>query len=382
MKIRTSASLTLSALLGLFGLAPFDMALSQSATNTNPAPRTQNPLWQLRGPLLPGAHITNSAMLEIVRAGKAPRTPPARTLVETGPHSRTWSIAEGTQASSSYQKTRTAASGGAPTAASQGAQGSHRIVEIASGMHYWDGTNWARSEPSFAISQAGDAYVADKVHLGVRLNGELNVAGAVTIQTSDGGSPVHATPVGIGLTDRSSGRFQLIAVVTNSEAQLVGTNADTVLYRDAFAGAGVCANLVCKITRGSYEQDVVITGRLDPSWWGFPTNDLTLIQVITEIYNPPDFERVRRPVYIEQNPTLRAKLAIPDLMDDQLNLEGMGFVGGRAFSGGASEDGKTVVVCKELKTVDTRTFLVESVNYAAACQHLNSLPDCREGVKP
>src|SRR5262249_30901321 len=96
--------------------------------------------------------------------------------VAMGPHSRTYHL------------------GGAPT------------VELTTGMNYWDGKNWSRSDPTFTETQ--NAFVAARVQHKIRLNADLNAAGAVGITTPDGLS-LSSTPVAIGFYDPVTGEFAL-----------------------------------------------------------------------------------------------------------------------------------------------------------------------------
>src|SRR5439155_26531155 len=57
-----------------------------------------------------------------------------------------------------------------------------RIVEIGSGMNYWDGEKWTPSDPSFEVT--ADAFVADRMQYKVRLDANLNQIGAVTDRKS------------------------------------------------------------------------------------------------------------------------------------------------------------------------------------------------------
>ena len=205
------------------GVGPWTCEMAQaqfrpSAPPSGPlgwSPRPQN------GFPRPPINRTNTALASAPQSNPAGPARTTRVLDEVGAHFRSWKIVPDT----------------APPRAQAGARTAnpalHRLVEMASGMHYWTGTNWAPSEASFDVSQEGDAYIAAKVHGKVRLNSEINIAGAVTIVTSDNKPPIHETPVGIGLFDRVTGRFQLIGVVTNTAPELVQNNV--AIYKDAFA---------------------------------------------------------------------------------------------------------------------------------------------------
>lgn len=170
---------------------------------------------------------------------------------------------------------------GAPTNQFARARGNTKpsVVEIASGMNYWDGEKYSPSVASFDLTV--DAFVANQVQHRKRLNADLNIVGAVTTTLRDG-TTLRSTPVAIALYDPNDGRFAVVSTITNSVGVLVAANQ--VVYADAFSG-GVCADVVYTLQQGSFEQDVIITGRLNPLDYGFPTN--AQIQIVTEFYDPP-----------------------------------------------------------------------------------------------
>ncbi|HWQ90142.1 MAG TPA: hypothetical protein VN673_00610, partial [Clostridia bacterium] len=237
-------------------------------------------------------------------------------------------------------------------------------------MNFWDGQQWVPSHPSFSFT--GDAFEATEVQHPVRLSSDICQQGAVLLRTPDG-KLLYSTPVGIGLYDPEDGRFALIGTITNCQGSLISTNQ--VLYDRAFSG--VCASVVYDLQRGSFAQDIVFTGKLDPADWGFSTN--SRIQIITEFYQAPAPERLRRALYIERDPAVRARRVSPDLMDEVLGFGEFVLGTGRAFTTSSSErpEGAAAVVTKEFRTVEDRTFLVESVEYSAIRAGLESLPPCQ-----
>jgi RHS repeat-associated protein len=247
------------------------------------------------------------------------------------------------------------------------------IVEIATGLNYWNGQEWLPSSAQFELTP--DAFVANRMQHMVSLNDNLNRVGAVTIVTHDS-QVLHSTPVAIGLYDAASGRSTIIAAITNSLGVLVGENK--VIFENAFAGLdgeGICADVIYTVDRASFEQDVVITGRLDPEEYGFP-RETTRIQIYTEFYETPNPQRVRRAIRMEQKEDVRKRMESPDLVDEVLGFGEFVMATGSAFQ---AERGRNsaVPVAKEFLTRSGRTFLIESVEYPAIRQHLESLPPCR-----
>jgi hypothetical protein len=303
--------------------------------------------WQLR------AQTTQSSTSSPVDALTAVVDPPAQTsrttqlaVVAAGPHERIWSTGD-------------AASG-------------RRVVELATGMNFWHGQSWTLSDPSFAVTAKG--FAAERLQHKVRLSADLYTIGAVTVVTPDG-ITLSSTPLGIGLYDAASGRSALIALTTNCLGVLI--NDRQVAYQDAFAG--ICADVVYTIDAGSFRQDVVITGRLDPADYGFPTNT-TRLQIFTEFYNAPEPDRLRRPLRVEKDDAVRRQMASPDLVDEVLGFGEFVIGTGKAFTAPSASqtNGVEGVVAKEFKTTGGRTFLTESVEFQALNSGLETLPVCVE----
>jgi len=249
-------------------------------------------------------------------------------------------------------------------------QSARRIVEIGTGLNYWDGQNWVPSEPIFEATPNG--FVADRIQHKVRILDNLNQPEAVTVITPDG-ITLHSTPVAIGLYSPESGQSVIIASIKDSTGVLVDDRR--VVYEDAFSGA-VCADVVYTIDRDSFSQDVVITGRLDPADWGFSAN--SLLQIFTEFYEPPEPESVRRPIRIEQNQAVRHRMVSPDLIDEALGFGELVLATGRAatLANISNFAAPAAPVAKQFTSVAGRTFLIESVDYGLVQGDLKSLPEC------
>src|SRR6266516_5870020 len=78
-------------------------------------------------------------------------------------------------------------------------QSNRRIVELATGMNYWDGQNWVLSEHAFQATD--DGFVADRIQHKLQVPNNLNQVKAVTVVTPDG-ITLHSTPVGRDYGDR------------------------------------------------------------------------------------------------------------------------------------------------------------------------------------
>jgi hypothetical protein len=176
--------------------------------------------------------------------------------------------------------------------ADDGTPQSKPIVTLSTGMNYWTGTQYSPSDPTFEAVR--DGFLAGKVQSRIHLGGNINMQGAVRVTTRDG-YKLSSTPAAIALYNKVSGDSLIIGTITNSIGVLVGTNC--VIYPEAFTG--VCADVIYSLERQSFCQDVVITGRFDPSDWGFPAES-TQIQIISRILRMPG------PGYGEQSNLCRA----------------------------------------------------------------------------
>jgi hypothetical protein len=300
---------------------------------------------------------------------------PARIVSEVGPNHRVWKSPEAPR-----QRIQAAsASPGTVSKTSQPPQAwaSHEgkgVVEIATGMNYWDGQQWLPSDPTFDIAPDGSAFVADRIQHKIRLEPNLNTSdGAVSLTTPDGIS-LRFTPVAIALTDSVSGRTAIIAAITNCTGVL-DESRSRVIFKNAFDS--LCADVVISIDRGTFESDVIFTARLSPSEYGFP-EDTSRIQVITEFYNSPVPDQVVRPIYVEKDQAVRLRRAVPDIMDSILGYGDFVIGTGRAFVTPAMSETNfpVVAVAKEYRTIGGRTFLVESLTYGGVKAALSSLPSC------
>ena len=249
--------------------------------------------------------------------------------------------------------------------------GQRQIVEVATGMNYWDGAKWSASSPSFVAVK--DGFSAGQIQHQVHLAADLYGDNAVTVRTPEG-ILLNSTPLAIALFDAASGNFLVIATVTHCAPALVISNQ--VVYENAFQG--VCASVVYTITADTFSQDVVITGQLNPADYGFPPKT-TQIQIMTEFYGAPSPDRVRRPIFVEQDPKVRAAMAKPDLVDEQLGFGQFVLTTGKSFVAPSANNpnGVEATVTKEYRTLAGRTYLFESIPYVAIAKGLQALPPCQ-----
>ena len=173
-----------------------------------------------------------------------------------------------------------------------------------------------------------------------------------------------------------------MATLTNTPGVLVDPRR--VVYDRALVGGGFAASVVYSLPdTGSFHQDVVFVGfdpGFDPTVWGFTadsTNSL-LIEIITEFYDAPQPQMQARPLYVEQDPDVRASMASPDLIDYTLDWGHYVFGPGRAYTTATNDSASAgVTVAKEFVTSSGRTFLVEKIPFRWLSRDFASLPPVR-----
>jgi hypothetical protein len=232
----------------------------------------------------------------------------------------------------------------------------HQFTELATGLNYKDPSTgqWQPSKEEIDIQSDGTLAATQGQHQ-VYFPG--NIYGGEIELVQPNGVQLHSCPVGLSYDDGSN--TVLIAVLTNSIGQLVGSNQ--VIYTNAFVGLD--ADLLYSYTRSGLEQDVVLREQPPtPASLGLNT-ETTRLQVLTEFIDPP------QPGQTTSTLPEQAGLA---LTDDTLDFGTMQMIPGKAFKLG--EDSPSARVGKSWVTLQGRQFLVEAVPVAALAEQLDSLP--------
>ena len=231
----------------------------------------------------------------------------------------------------------------------------HQFTELATGLNYKDSTGqWQPSKEEIDIQSDGTLAATQGQHQ-VYFPG--NIYGGELELVQPDGVQLHSCPVGLSYDDGSN--TMLIAVLTNSIGQLVGSNQ--VIYTNAFVGLD--ADLLYTYTKAGLEQDVVLREQ-PPTPASLNLNpETTRLQVLTEFLNPP------QPSQTTSTLPEQAGLA---LTDDTLDFGAMQMVPGKAFRLG--EDTPSARVGKSWVTLQGRQFLVEEVPLAALAEQLDALP--------
>src|SRR5207249_5552355 len=130
---------------------------------------------------------------------------------------------------------------------------------------------------------------------------------------------------------------------------------------------GIQADVVYTYRKRGLEQDVIL--RQSPALPKDFAADTTLLVVVTEFIAPPDPQKTEVVLKKEDDATLRALMAVPDLINEDLNFGAMQMLLGRAFVSDVPRTDPSqpmIPIAKHwLSTPDRRTFLTEAVEFAS-----------------
>ncbi len=281
------------------------------------------------------------------------------TAVEVGPHHRIWQTV---------------------TVDDQGGAITNSYTELATGLNFFNPATdqWEESQPQFKITENGYAAATNGQHQ-VVISPALNDAnGAVTLQAPDG-KRFRSTILGLNLYDRLSGKGLLIAELTPSVGQLIAPNQ--VFFPDCFDTLNADVRLTYE--RGQFHQDVILHEGLDLKrleTLGFAA-DTSRLEIWTEFFESPDPTVRTRVMESEIDPSLRAAMAEPDVVEEDLDFGVMKMPAGRAYLQEAARNlEQSVVVPKQWVRINERKFLVESLSLDALKPLFATLPVSRSGL--
>jgi hypothetical protein len=272
---------------------------------------------------------------------------PVPTVVERGPHHRVWQ----------RDKFQTLADGRTINQPS-------RIVDLASGLHYWENQQWNESRSTIDIVADGAAatHSAHKIHFAVN----LNTVGAITLTTPDN-KTLRSHVLGLTYTSLENGQCAWIARLRNSEGVLSASNE--VLYANAFSN--IVADVRYLNSRAGLEQDVILRERLPSPLDSNLDPETALLEVWTEFVEAPE------PVK-----AMRTRIGITDTA---LDFGAMRMTRGSAFALAAPVNRLSGAVVGKTWLVDPnshRTFLIESVRYKTIKTELDQLPAPQAALSP
>ena len=253
----------------------------------------------------------------------------------------------------------------------------HAYTELGSGLHYWDEDAGAWGDSRAVIEPYQGGAVAQFGQQKVIFSNNLNTLGSIHILAPDGVN-LKASVLGLGYFDSLSGKSVILAELKNSIGEQVGD--DQILYRDAFRG--VSADILYTYTLTSLEQDVILRENPPPpSDFGLP-NLTSRLEVMTEWFDVPK-PQISSSVMGRKvtDSDLRAQMAEPDLVDEDISFGELRIGRGRAFWQNRKEADPghfQAPVGKKWEVLEGRTFLFESIEYESIEAELKKLPKTRK----
>jgi hypothetical protein len=141
-----------------------------------------------------------------------------------------------------------------------------RYTELRSGLNFYDlnAKQWTSSREQIDLLPPGGAFAAAATHGQHSARFPLDLSEGVILLQAPDGKQLTSRPVGLFFEDDSNS--VLIAILTNSVGELVGSNE--VVYPDAFEGA--TASVRYHYTLAGFEQDVSLRA-------GCPTHQLWVL---------------------------------------------------------------------------------------------------------
>jgi hypothetical protein len=179
--------------------------------------------------------------------------------------------------------------------------------------------------------------------------------------------------IGLALRDRVTGQSLLVAEIVPTPGGLIAPNQ--ILFERCFDDLD--ASLRITVDLSGYHSDVVVHERLDPQWLeanGF-SKDTTRIEIWTEIMESPQPAILQRVLDRVTDPSLRRLMAVPEVIEDNLDFGVTKLPLGRAYpESGPRGPGRSVAVPKRWVLTEGRTFLVESMRLAELEPLMAGLP--------
>jgi hypothetical protein len=273
---------------------------------------------------------------------------PANRIVERGPHHRTWERTIEESQPDGRKVTRTT-----------------RTVELASGLHYFDGAEW--HETRELIEPHHNGAVAHRGPHKAAFAANLNTFGAIQLVDVNG-QRFTSHVLGLAYTDAATGQSVLIAELKNCQGEIIPPNQ--IVYRDAFAG--LRADVRYTYMRDGFEQDIILREAPAGSPADYGLNpETTRLEVFTEFVEAPAGLATTEFLKIEQDPQKRMRMV--DFVDETLHFGALKIGKGRAFDLQGKLRGD-LPVGKTWEVLEGRTFLIEAVEFEAVAPALNELP--------
>ncbi len=240
----------------------------------------------------------------------------------------------------------------------------NQYVEQQSGLHYWDQGAWVEAKEE--ITPANNDWQAVQGQHRVYFPSFVTPGTGVQVTMMDG-AVLKGFPYALAYYDAASGQSVKLDIATNSTALLAGTNA--LIYSNVFAN--VAADVRYVYTRAGLRQDVIWRQNPpSPALYGMDPAS-TRLEVWTEYYTAPT--PARTPRTLKEIVSTNAAPVETQWTDERLDFGPMFMVMGKAY---ANNDANQLpfLVSKRWMTNESRSFLIEAVEYTAAASVLTNLP--------
>ena len=243
----------------------------------------------------------------------------------------------------------------------------NRYTVVANGLNFQDTNgNWIESHPVVQTYAGGIACVGASYSVILATN--LNTAGAVDLETSDG-QRIISNPLGLGFYDPDSGKSVILAQVQDCGAVVTSNH---ILYPDAFTGSGLKASVEYVYDIGHFHQNITLLTPPNAQPSDYNLGSRTRLEMLSELLQAPVPVRTEHVLASVTDPAQRAAMASPDVVDETLKFGSMAMGLGRAYPvGGMATNQPGMTVPKQLVNQSGRNILIESVPWAAASAMLS-----------
>jgi hypothetical protein len=252
----------------------------------------------------------------------------------------------------------------------------NQFVQLENGLNYWDTEKKAWLEAREEIELVPGGAVARYLQQQAVFSRDANDPKGALSLIVQGHYELRSSILALRYVDAATGKDAIVAMAKNGVGELLVPNQ--VVYRDVLDG--VSADLLFTVRRGSIESDLVLRETPpDPTDFGL-NPETVLVEVITEFMDAPEPSKKETVLASVEEPEVRAKVAQPDWIDEDLDFGFNQFIQGRAFAWSAAEAARrqpsefAPVGKRWTKTTDGRTVLIESVEYVRLFDELLALP--------
>lgn len=249
----------------------------------------------------------------------------------------------------------------------------NEVVEISTGLHYFDQAQWKPSEER--IEPVPGGAVARRGQHQVFFAANLNSAGAISF-TSPDGRQLKSHPLGLAYYDATSGKSVLLSPLKNSQGRI--EEERRVMYADAFQD--IEADVVYHYSKQGLAQWIILRQR-PPNPQLFGLNPATTrLEAWTEFLDPLEPRQTLTTLNQELDITKRVQMVEPDFIDEYLEFGTLHMVEGKAFE--ANRDlAWDVPVAKSWRKINQRHILIEAIQLPLVQDRLIKLP-LRAAVDP